>query len=295
MIKAFVYLFLITTFLCSANGLELTDDGKTPLERFMAENRIHSGTYSVYNPLYCSQNAVKKHLPELLKPDTVVKTLNNGHQVTVGGNMSILLPIISKALNLLNANNDIFTAGKHICVGFFNDEKAVIGNAYSYTHGYMIFDFKMIQYLYDLPDARRSSWVYDFLALHEFSHQLQYWNGDKNMLDALQQKQTSRKSELAADCSAGALLALVNIKLPDDLYQVSSVGISGAANALGDYNTEAQDHHGKPLEREKAAKYGEWLVLSQKQQINNGGLKLTSSSILKSCNSYIDLTMNKSL
>lgn len=286
---AFIFLILFSGSVFS--GIQLSDDGKTPLEQFM-DKRYKSGVFSVYDALNCSQSASHKHLPELLSVDTVVKTLDNGKQVTVENNMNILLPIIEKALNLLTSNNDIYTTGKHICAGFFKDEASINGNAFSFTHGYMIFDFRLIQYLYDLPDDKRSSWVYDFLALHEFSHQLQYWNGDKNMLDALQQKQSSKKSELAADCAAAALLVMQNTRLPDDLYKVSVVGIMGAANALGDFDVKSQTHHGTPVEREKAAKYGEWLVSSQKDNINNGTLKLTSDSILKSCNSYIELTLN---
>ena len=269
----------------------LLDDGKAPVDRFIAGQKI-TGVYGAFDPLHCSQIAKNKYVPDMLPEDTVIKTLSSGKKIKVAGNIKILNKIIGTALDKLNQNGDVLTQNKHICTGFYQDERAKNGNALSLYYGYLKFDFKLIQYLYDLPDSKRSSWVFDFLALHEFAHQLQYWNGDEEIIKAIKQQQSSKVSELAADCTASALISLLNINLSNDLYKMSFVGVFGAAEALGDFDIDAQTHHGTPKERVKAAQYGEYLVSSQKDSLLNKNLKLTSKSLLLSCNSYINLTMN---
>ena len=284
-------LIIISNEAGSVKIIGLEDDGKTPLQKFL-DNQLISGVYDVHNPIYCSQKAKKQYLSEILPLDTALKVMKNGNQVTVKGNMDILVSIIKNALDMLNKNSDLMTYKKHVCVGFFNDEKAINGNAYSHGHGYMIFDFKLIQYLYNLPDEMRSSWVFDYLALHEFAHQLQYWNADEEILNVVKNKQSSKNSELAADCVSAALLTNMNINLPPDLFDVSAVGITGGAYALGDFLYESPDHHGTPEERKKAAQFGINMIIDNMDSIKSGILKHTSGSILKSCNTFVKLTLN---
>lgn len=285
-----VSILMISTLLAlgiNAEGLHPLDDGLTPLMKFESGHKV-SGVYSAYDVFYCSQSARKENIPNALPEDTVLTILENKKEVTIKNNLTMLNPLIKEMLDLLIANGDINAVNKHICTGYFNDLEAEHGNAFSFVQGYLIFDFKLFQYLFGLPDHLRSSWVIDFLALHEFAHQLQYWNLDEEIIKALQQKQSSKVSELSADCTASALLAYKNMGLSEELYNISFTGVLGAAGALGDYNTQAQSHHGTPLERITAAAYGEKLISSQKVSILTGNIKITSGYLISSCNTYVN-------
>jgi hypothetical protein len=262
------------------------DDGLAPLQKFEAGQKI-TGVYSIFNPVYCSQSARQEYLPQVLPTNTILKELQNGTQVTLNANLNILATIIYRALDSLNENDDSIVVNKHICTGFYEDKELANGNAYSLGLGYLIFDFKLIQYLYNLPDASRSSWVFDFLALHEFAHQLQFWHQDIKLLEALQGKISSQASELAADCMASGLISLMNIKLSKEIYDISFVGVLGAASALGDYNTLSQNHHGTPLQRIIAASYGNNLVIENKHNLLEKSLKIDSRFLLKQCNAFV--------
>jgi hypothetical protein len=285
--KLKVFLVFAICFVTKLPSQNFLDDGLAPLQRFEIGQKI-SGVYSIYNPVYCSQKARLEYLPQVLPTDTVLKVMDNGQQVTIQGNLDILHKVINKALNILSENRDVIVENKHICTGFFQDENLPTGNAYSLGFGYMIFDFKLIQFLYNLPDESRSSWVFDFLALHEFAHQLQFWHQDSKLLQALEGKISSQSSELAADCMASGLIALMNLKLSRDIYDMSYVGVLGAASALGDFDILSQNHHGTPLQRIIAASYGNGLVIENKQNLLNKKVRIDSEYLLNQCNSFVN-------
>jgi hypothetical protein len=261
---------------------QLLDDGLSPRERSEQGWQL-TGPHSAYQSLYCSQSARQKFIPQALAEDQGLKTLNDGRVVTVREELNLIHAVLNKAFTALESQGDSTVQGKNICTGFYFEEKSHLGNALSLTQGYLIFDYRLFQRLYDLPEGQRSFWVYDFVVLHEFAHQLQYWNEDVEVVKTLSGLQSSRVPELAADCAAAGMLRLAHPDLSDELFDLSFQGVMGAAQALGDFEFDDPTHHGTPLERTFAASYGAGLV----RRSSPVGLAVTSRFLLNSCNQFI--------
>ena len=282
------FLLCIVLFITgSLAHAQLVDDGLSPYERHTHGFQI-SGAYNASNVLYCSAEAKAKHIPQALSNDTVLKALTSGHFVTVDQEITDINNVISRALQTLSFFGDAKTQNRYVCVGFYQDKGNHMGNALSLVHGYLIFDYKLIENLYALPDDKRTFWVQNFLILHEFAHQLQYWNNDEEVLKTLKGEQSSKKPELAADCTAAALLKLMNLGLPQEVYDLSFKGVIGAAELLGDFDKESPSHHGTPVERQFAASYGSGYISQLQNDLSMGRITVSSQSILRECNKFVN-------
>ena len=282
-----IKLLAITTFLVNLSFAQILDDGLTPAERFET-GQMMSGSFSASNVLMCSQSALKQKLDKPLLSDNTLLSLSP--YLTVKDQLSLINELINSALDLMTRELDISVMGRHVCTGFYNELESHIGNALSYDRGYIIFDFKLIQNLYS--QEVRSFWMLDFLVFHEFAHQLQYWNNDLELIKTRQGLQNSRKIELAADCVAGALLGLKyrNRYTPED-YSSTFSGLVGASKLLGDYNKNHPSHHGTPLERIMAIRYGSDLSkgssnLSSEQNHNSTYLFSKCYDFIESLDSF---------
>lgn len=285
---------LVVSIVClfsSSAFAQLIDDGLSPYERYSQGFQI-SGAYNADNMLYCSSNAKAKHIPQALSGDTVLKTLTGFNALTVKAEVEQVNSIINRALNTLNFFGDTTTQNRYVCVGFYEDKGNHMGNALSLVHGYLIFDFKLIENLYSLPDDKRTFWVHNFLVLHEFAHQLQYWNEDEEVLKTLKGEQNAKNPELAADCTAAALLKLMNLGLPQEIYNLSFQGVMGAAELLGDFDKDHPSHHGTPVERQLAASYGSGYISTLKDELSNARITISSKSILRACNKFVKENLN---
>ncbi len=274
-----ILIFILVLAFVTTSFAQVGDAGRAPSEEFKAGAQ-QAGIFSVYDPLYCSQSAKRAHLPQLTEGD--VNGLPAAQQIR------LINGILSRAYNILALVGDRSLRSRHVCTGFYNDVSAENGNAKSMTLGYMIFDFRLIRHVYDLPEKMRSNWALDFIALHEFAHQLQFWNNDEVTLKALKGEASARKSELGADCVAASLLTMMNTELSRDLFTISFQGVLGTASALGDYGVHLPGHHGTPYERQQAAEFGSqyvafWYLTHQRSLY---GLK--SADLLRVCYKRVD-------
>ncbi len=282
-----IILLMLTSFASTGFSQSmLVDDGLSPLQRFESGYRI-SGVYNANSILYCSPQAQRTHIPQLLPDLYVLKQLPSGALLTTQNQIQNYNNLIKRALDTLSEQNDVATLNKHICTGFYIDRDSHIGNALSFIHGYLIFDYKMIEHLFSLPDEKRTFWVEDFLVLHELAHQLQYWNNDGEVLKTLNGEQSAKRPELAADCAAGALIKLMNLDLPLELYTLSFSGVENAAELIGDDAIDDPTHHGLPDERRQAVRYGSDMITALRPFIKNKTLKVSSRYILDNCNQFV--------
>ena len=276
-LKPCLWIFLALIPHANAQTLGLLDDGLSPLERYAAGTKI-TGVYKAENSLYCSPSAKSKYIPEAL-PESTVHFQTRYSSVTAGTALTEVNRIASQALATLSLYGDSETVNKYICTSFYREKESQTGNAKSHVHGYMIFDFNLFQHLNALPDDKKSFWIYDFLVLHEFAHQLQFWNADEEMLRALKGEQSAKISELAADCTAAALLKLMNLNLSQQEFAQLFQGATGVAHLLGDFSKDSLSHHGTPAERTFATSYGVGYISSLFENIS-------SKNILNACNQF---------
>lgn len=273
-------IFALLTVLSVAAHAQLSklDDGLNPVEKWVMGSRAQ-GAYSVYSPLFCSREASQKYLKTLVSEKA--ELFPSGP--TAATMTTSLNSIINSAQNLLVLAGDKAAKERQICTGFYTEKKSHIGNALSMGNGYLVFDFRLFQHLYSLPDSERSSWVVDFVTLHEFAHQLQYWNNDEEVAKTFAGKQTAKTPELAADCVAGALLTMKNAGLSPEIFDMSYKGALNAAFKLGDYNVDSSGHHGTPVDRYLATNAGRKFVEDHLKLFKTLG-GLTSENLLKRCN-----------
>lgn len=274
----FIFVFVAAFSFTAHAQLSKLDDGLNPVEKWFLGSRAQ-GAYSVYSPLFCSREASQKYLKTLVPEDS--ELFENGP--TAATMTASLNQIINAAQNLLVLAGDKAAKERQICTGFYNEKESHIGNALSMGNGYLVFDFRLFQHLYSLPDSERSSWVVDFVTLHEFAHQLQYWNHDEEVAKTFAGKQTAKTPELAADCVAGALLTMKNAGLKKEIFDMSYKGALNAAFKLGDYNVDSSGHHGTPVDRYLATSAGRAFVENHLKLFKTLG-GLTSQSLLKRCN-----------
>lgn len=185
---------------------------------------------------------------------------------------------------MLVANGDAVVAGRHVCLGVARFESP---NALSQPLGYLLFDPQLV---FDVnQNADRSLYSFDAIRTHELAHQLQYWHGDETLRDQRAGAPYARRSELQADCVAGALIA--GQALPTigrELWDFSKHGIRAAVRAVGDMLLEDGGHHGTPTERDRAAAKG--VAVGQAALLVDVGPypQLTSKALLDACRAYID-------
>lgn len=274
-----IIIVLLAAFSVTAQAqLSKLDDGLNPVEKWIMGSRAQ-GAYSVYSPLFCSRIASQKTLTQLIPEKTELMPKGPTAAMMTAG----LNQIINSAQNLLVLAGDKAAKERQICTGFYFEKKSHIGNALSMGSGYLVFDFRLFQHLYSLPDEERSSWVTDFVTLHEFAHQLQYWNEDQEVAKTFAGKQNAKTPELAADCVAGALLTMKNAGLSRDIFDMSFKGAVNAAFKLGDYNIDSAGHHGTPVDRFLATNAGRRFVENHLKLFKTLG-GLTSEALLKRCN-----------
>jgi hypothetical protein len=266
------------------------DNGLTPLERYNQGQRTQ-GAYSLDNWIMCSQSARAQYVSEVVDDETVLAFSPQGVAITAGGQTSLVKQVVDLTLKNLANQGDVKATGRHLCVGFyFGAPDNVTGNASSSTIGYLIFDYRAVQHLYSIQN--RSFWVHHYLILHEFSHQLQYWNDDVEVAKTFQGLQSSKKPELAADCMAGALFKLNNLGLKKDLYDLSFSGVIEGATLIGDPHVNDPGHHGTPAERRFAVGFGSNMVGAMETALIDGSQKITSGELLNRCNSFVAQVLN---
>ncbi len=282
------FLFLIFVF-TTHNLFAQLDNGLNPLERYNQGQRTQ-GAFSLDNWIMCSQKARQQYVPEVVDDETILTLSRSNQLITSGGQTSIVIDVINQSLQSLSQQRDALVSGRHVCVGFYiGAPEDVTGNASSSTLGYLLFDYRAIAHLYSVED--RSFWVHHYLILHEFAHQLQYWNNDIEVRKTFQGLQSAKKPELAADCLAGAMFRLNNLGLSEDLYDLSFKGVMNGAALIGDPHVDNPGHHGTPAERRFAVGFGSNLVKTMKARIEEGLFPVTSGELLNRCNDFVAQTM----
>src|SRR5205085_2782533 len=133
-------------------------------------------------------------------------------------------------------------------------------NALSFPDGFIVVHPTLLLQLRSLSES--SDFIDEFVFYHEFGHQLQFWADGRYFGDP-----TARRRELQADCVAGTLGVMTRINRDskgglDELQRLIDPVLS-SASAAGDFQFEAGDHHGTPLERSIAVSLGATLVLKQ--------------------------------
>lgn len=161
-----------------------------------------------------------------------------------------------------------------VCVGLYNYGEF---NAQSYSTGYILVDPSVVHEMYTFPG--RSMLSIDQVYLHEFAHQLQYWNGNE-----FENDKTARRTELAADCIGSALLAITWSGLDAEILKMEGLGMIHSAELVGDDDVNNPDHHGTSKERKRAVEAGLDYVNRTRKTI---GLKPWSTRIIEACNAAI--------
>jgi hypothetical protein len=250
------------------------DDGLTPAERYQAHKGFYTSAASAYSPGVCSQKALHDRFPKLLPPTGSVQ------DTATGANLD-LKPVLDDAVTNLaflmfafTAAKDPLVQGHSVCVGL-NDFGSA--NAFSYPHGYIMIDPRIIENIRRLPETSKAGEL--LIYLHEFAHQLQFWSDDQFMHET-----TARHMELAADCVGAGLLFYLWAQ-PNHDYGLDERSVVNAATSVGDYAYEA-GHHGTPAERADAASFGLAYV---KRYIDSFGSRdgLTATGILNMCNKHV--------
>ncbi|MEK7691677.1 MAG: hypothetical protein AAB425_11725, partial [Bdellovibrionota bacterium] len=114
----------------------------------------------------------------------------------------------------------------------------------------------------------------DYLVttLHEMAHQFQYWHSNPYRSDL-----TPRRTELVADCVAGAYATALLGLSPDSPIVVRMADTAAAAGDNGMHDTS---HHGKPSERRLMIRAGAWVTANVSD--------LRTTTVLRECSSMIE-------
>lgn len=201
----------------------------------------------------------------------------------VGNHVSNMAFIINKALKALVKAGDESVATRHVCIGMANYGNSP--NVLSYRQGFIMAD---PQIMVRVKQANHTVDLTDYVILHEFGHQIQFWNPP-----AFTDDKTSRRRELAADCLSGALTMLISEStgnqkfLSHDEFTVMMLMNTSGVKSLGDMAFDNASHHGTPFERLTIYRYGLFLVYNNVTK-NSGSIQgLTSTSLLNQCNDSI--------
>ncbi len=261
-----------------AQSLSQLDDSKSPKEKFESGLQFE-GVFNINNTLYCSHLAARSLGVRFFNDNEFLNV--NTRQIQVSELTKMYSSPIENVLNILSQNNDLKVKGRHLCLGFYTEKNSLIGNAATKEDGYVLIDTRLVTFLYNLPENKRSQYIFSFVELHEFAHQLQYWNNDfwvyaprKKLLSNV------RHSELAADCISAALHSYQWKNYSEQLKLISKAGLLGAAEALADQEIDSYDHHGQANERQIAVEMGFNIGIKYSGKLN-------SKELLDSCNSAI--------
>ena len=191
---------------------------------------------------------------------TIPITLSNGAQVVVGAEGMLrahVLGHIESAFNRLLRNGDPLAKGHFVCVGLYANKER---QARSFGQGYIVYGPSLLA-AHGHPEAL------EFVALHEFAHQLQLWRviddhqartAGAIRLEAphLLFSSTNRGSELEADCVAAAFFRLARLYVPHRMWATQYGNVLVTALKMGDVDFAHHDHHGTGPERVAAAQAG---------------------------------------
>ncbi len=313
-----IYLMLMLAFaLPSVNAIQYTplkkallnDDAQyygkpLPFPYFSQTGQI---AFSVNDPKFCSPSVaydvilsqrapikiqtaqgVKTVQPSVLDDN---KTLNYTHKkgharrINVGDSLKGILANYNRILLTLMQNGDPALNNRHFCVGFMD---VYSPDAKSALDGVILFDPRIYQLL-DEFDTNMHSQI--MVEMHELAHQLQFINkiqvtrdpktGETAVTDIIGQylnnDKTVKRFELTADCMAGAMTYLL-FPMEDNF---AAGGLMMAGVAYGDFDVNAADHHGRPLERAVAVKRGINIAKAQPQQ------KWHSNQLVTACEAQV--------
>ncbi len=266
--------FLFVLLLEGASGAQGLKEDLTPDERAAVGDTTY-GVFDIADPARCPPAAVKRFiLAGLIAPETDLGKNALGQPITAKGYAENMRQTLQRALDQLKANGDTVAASRHLCVGLadFGDKGP---NAISMRKGYIVADPRLTNLVNSLPD--RTMFSLDMFWVHELAHQLQYWNGNPFEKDA-----RDRRTELAADCAASAIVAM-RWSEPFALKDAAD-GVVAAAVSVGDLAHESSGHHGTPVERRAAARAGVDAVLAARTR---GARLPTGKELLGTCNGYI--------
>jgi len=274
----FVAIFLtITVSLAHAFepkvGAILNDNNLTPSDRFHLGIR-EQGAQDINNPLHCSLQAARRVLgPAIIPNEALLSGIGAKPNVEASFFVDGIQRSINRAIEALVSLGDREILERRVCVGLYNWGEM---NARSYSLGYILVDPIAIKEMWNLPD--RTMFSDHQVYLHEFAHQLQYWYGNP-----FQGEPTVRRSELAADCVASALLHVAWRGLDMNMMSMAALGMIASAESVGDNHTTSPHHHGTAEERKRAVVAGKSLVDAHFTLVP-GGKGLTSRRILERCN-----------
>ncbi len=278
----------------------------SPMEKY--QQGVHFfGAFNVHDAAVCNQAAADRWVgKEWIDDAEVLFRRDDGARITTGDLVARFVPPLNFLMVRLVVNGDAvlspnppasllgligkstlepdWTYARHLCFGLYDFSET---NAVSYYPGYIAFEPQLFLDFQNNPRANRLS--LHAVVVHEFAHQLQYWNRDPYTLDKNLLRISSRQSELTADCMAGALLTMYalhprNEGIPE-WAGVSIEGLLAVTDLFGDYAFAEPDHHGTPFERTTAAQHG---VVMARDYINGRGMAgLTSAYMLNECNGFI--------
>lgn len=201
----------------------------------------------------------------------------DGKPLTVGFHVSMMTKILNDAFSIFTMAGDNRLSGRHVCLGMINYAKGP--NAISHPQGYVLFDPRFMFIVAREPGNNAAA--VPTVLMHEFAHQLQFWFGDPFRAD-----KSHRRTELAADCIAGAIQAMRAAISPNLNFNAYASGIPASVAKLGDLNFEGVDHHGTDIERNTVAKFGvDAIVAHVTKNKTITGIKVIG--IMNACNKFI--------
>ena len=193
----------------------------SPMEKF--NEGVHFfGAFNIHDAAVCNRAAAERWVgTEWIEDDEVLFRRADGAQMTAGALVARFLPMLNYLFARLVFNGDSaispapsaallglvgrsslepdWTYARHICFGLYDYGDT---NAISYYPGYIAFEPQL--FLDFQANSRATRLSLHAVVLHEFSHQLQYWNRDPYTLDKSALRISSRQSELAEIAAAGS-------------------------------------------------------------------------------------------
>ncbi|HVY64254.1 MAG TPA: hypothetical protein VHH11_05465 [Gammaproteobacteria bacterium] len=232
---------------------------------------------SVYGP-GCDARAVAAFFgPDLLPAEFVVVPGSSflARPQSAADKAAAIAFELKLILNHLQGNGDAVAGRHHLCVGIYDFGEEI--NAMAQSEGYVMVDPRLITILTREGGGLLISTFEKFVYYHELAHALQYWNPALMFHDA-----TARRSELVADCVAGALLASTDSS--DFLRTFEQERFVRQAAAVGDWDVFSTDHHGIPAERANAVRTGAGIAATRAAQAGGSTRGITSEWLLQRCN-----------
>ncbi|MES2645137.1 MAG: hypothetical protein V4850_36960 [Myxococcota bacterium] len=254
--------------------------GRTPAEKFAAGVR-ESGAFSVYDGQRCDRAPLDAALAAVTAQSqgTALAIIPAAQPVFPVGDQvwtaealnARVVEALGRVYRLLSLANDPDAATRHVCVAPYLT--AGDGGGVATSSGYIFYDASSLGALLRLDGGNVVS--LDALAAHEFGHQVQYWLGDR-----FRGEVTVRRTELVADCLAGAFLTMGSTDLGE--AAATYAGVGAAVKSWADTAWRNPQHHGSPIERETASALGVSYALEDRSR--QGGLfHATAQELLTAC------------